>query len=78
MVNRKDLYTKLGSRMRALREEEGISQEEWGKRINPDKPMLKQAVGQMENGRVTISVEKLVRVAIAAGVEPGELIRMDV
>lgn len=77
MVTGKQLYSTLGSRIRALREQQGISQEAFGEKINPDKPILKQAVGQMENGKVKISVERLFRVANAAGVRPEELIRMD-
>jgi transcriptional regulator with XRE-family HTH domain len=72
MIRLDDLYPTLGSRIRALREAKGLSQEELGTQIG----VKKQAVCLMERGKVPISVAKLFRVAAAVGVNPATIVRM--
>jgi HTH-type transcriptional regulator / antitoxin HipB len=55
----------LGERIRGLREAQGVSQAELGRRIGSTQP----AIARLEAGRVSPTLETLDRVAAALGVE---------
>jgi transcriptional regulator with XRE-family HTH domain len=63
----------LGERIKELRKEHGWSQAELGERVSTDS----QRISRYENGRITPSVDALVRLADALGVSIDYLVRDD-
>jgi transcriptional regulator with XRE-family HTH domain len=61
----------LGERIRQLRKEHGWSQAELGSQVGTDS----QRISRYENGRITPSVDALVRLAEALGVSVDYLVR---
>lgn len=61
----------LGRRVRAGRENLGISQEEFGERSD----LHRTYIGRLERGEVNPSLSNLVRLADGLGVDLGELVR---
>ncbi len=66
MTNRRDIRKLLGARVRELREERGLSQDELGNRSG----MSDMQVGLIENGSKPIRCEDLVCLAKGLGVSP--------
>ncbi|MEJ1250518.1 helix-turn-helix transcriptional regulator [Denitratimonas tolerans] len=60
----------FGRRIRALREAAGISQEELASRCG----LHRTYVGSVERGERNISLENIVTIARALGVDPGSLL----
>jgi transcriptional regulator with XRE-family HTH domain len=65
------LAREFGSRVRALRESLGLSQEELADLAS----MHRTYIGHIERGEVNPSLSKLVDVADALGVDPAELVQ---
>ena len=59
----------LGERIRELRKSAGITQEELGEKS----ALSYKFIGELERGQVNISIDSLVRIAAALGVEIGDL-----
>ncbi len=57
---------KLGGRIRELRKAAGITQEELGERAS----LNYKFIGELERGRVNVSLDSLVKLASALGVTP--------
>lgn len=58
---------KLGERIRELRKATGLTQEELGERAS----LNYKFIGELERGRVNVSLDSLVKLASALGVAPG-------
>ena len=66
----RDVLVQLGKRIRALREERKISQEELADRAD----IHRNYISQIEGGKRNISFYKLVKIARALQVRPSKLI----
>jgi len=66
----RDVLIQLGKRIRALREERNISQEELADRAD----IHRNYISQIEGGKRNISFYKLVKIARALQVRPSKLI----
>ncbi len=66
VTNRRDIRKLLGARVRELRKERGLSQDELGNRCG----MSDMEVGLIENGAKPIRCEDLVCLAVGLGVSP--------
>ena len=66
----RDVLVQLGKRIRALREERNISQEELADRAD----IHRNYISQIEGGKRNISFYKLVKIARALQVRPSKLI----
>lgn len=60
----------FGSRIRALRKEKGLSQEELASRAGLDRSYM----GHIERGEKNITLLKVCQISAALGVPPGELL----
>ena len=58
---------KLGERIREFRISAGFTQEELGERAS----LNYKFIGELERGRVNVSLDSLVKIATALGVNPG-------
>lgn len=65
-----DLKKLLGERVRKLRQGLGVSQEEFADLVGLDRTYI----SSIERGHRNVALENLVRLAIALGIDPGELI----
>lgn len=61
---------KLGERVRELRKSAGITQEELGEKA----ALNYKFIGELERGRVNVSLDSIVRIAGALGVKTGDLL----
>lgn len=68
-----DPRVEVGVRIRQLREQKGLSQEELGHRAGVDRTY----VSSCERGRRNVSLLTLYRIAAALEVEPAELLSRD-
>lgn len=57
---------KLGERIRELRKSAGITQEELGEKAS----LNYKFIGELERGRVNVSLDSIVKIASALGVQP--------
>ncbi len=64
---------KLGDRIRELRKAAGITQEELGERAS----LNYKFIGELERGRVNVSLDSLVKLASALDVTPGSFFPKD-
>ncbi|MBI4685679.1 MAG: helix-turn-helix transcriptional regulator [Nitrospirae bacterium] len=60
---------KLGERIRELRKSSGITQEELGEKA----ALNYKFIGELERGKVNVSLDSIVRIAGALGVKTGDL-----
>jgi transcriptional regulator with XRE-family HTH domain len=63
----KETRKMLGERIRQLRKSAGLTQEELGERAS----LNYKFIGELERGRVNVSLDSLVKIATALGVTPG-------
>jgi transcriptional regulator with XRE-family HTH domain len=63
----KETRKKIGERIRELRNSAGITQEELGEKAS----LNYKFIGELERGRVNVSLDSLVKIAAALGVNPG-------
>ncbi len=63
----KETRKKLGERIRELRKSAEITQEELGEKAS----LNYKFIGELERGRVNVSLDSLVKLASALGVTPG-------
>jgi len=64
---------RLGRRVRELREQRGMNQEDLGARVNLDR----RHIGRIENGEANLTLDLLRRVAKALGVSRAEFFPSD-
>jgi transcriptional regulator with XRE-family HTH domain len=64
------LYRLFGSRVRALREEKNVTQEELGKRVD----LSRTSITNIEKGRQRVLLHQMVEIAQALDAEPVSLI----
>jgi transcriptional regulator with XRE-family HTH domain len=64
----KETRKKLGERIRELRNSAGITQEELGEKAS----LNYKFIGELERGRVNVSLDSLVKIAAALNVETGQ------
>ena len=64
------LYRVFGSRVRALREEKNVTQEELGKRVD----LSRTSITNIEKGRQRVLLHQMVEIAQALDAEPVSLI----
>jgi transcriptional regulator with XRE-family HTH domain len=64
---------KLGARIRELRLSAGITQEQLGEKAS----LNYKFIGELERGRVNVSLDSLVKIASALGVKPGHFFAED-
>ncbi len=63
----------LGQRIKELRKSAGFTQEELGEKAS----LNYKFIGELERGRVNISLDSLVKIATALGVTPGSFFAKD-
>ncbi|MDI6743855.1 MAG: helix-turn-helix transcriptional regulator [Thermodesulfovibrionales bacterium] len=66
---REDIRKRLGMRIRELRKSAGMTQEELGERAS----LNYKFIGELERGRVNVSIDSIARIAGALGVRIGDL-----
>jgi transcriptional regulator with XRE-family HTH domain len=64
---------KLGEQIRELRLSAGITQEQLGEKAS----LNYKFIGELERGRVNVSLDSLVKIASALGVKPGSFFATD-
>jgi transcriptional regulator with XRE-family HTH domain len=64
------LYRLFGSRVRALREEKNVTQEELAKRVD----LSRTSITNIEKGRQRVMLHQMVDIAVALDAEPQTLI----
>ncbi len=67
----------LRARLVQIRNAVGITQEELGKRMNPDNPLLKQEVFRIEKGDALLTFERILMLSKAYGISPPDLVDLD-
>lgn len=73
---RSDYARDLGRRIRAAREDRGITQRELARRLHP--PVSHAAVSDLEHGITDLGVERLRQIALAVGVAEVDLAMLPV
>ena len=68
-----DLRKDVGERIRSLRKAGGITQEELGEKAG----LNYKFIGELERGRVNVSLDSLQKIAEALGVKIGDLFSME-
>ena len=68
-----DLRKDVGERIRSLRKAGGITQEELGEKAG----LNYKFIGELERGRVNVSLDSLQKIAEALGVKTGDLFSME-
>lgn len=68
--NSVSLRERFASRVRELRQQQGLSQEEFADRCG----LHRTYVGSVERGERNISIDNIARIAKSLGVMPGELL----
>jgi transcriptional regulator with XRE-family HTH domain len=63
----------LGQRIKELRKSAGLTQEELGEKAS----LNYKFIGELERGRVNVSLDSLVKIATALGVGPGSFFAKD-
>ncbi|MBI4653564.1 MAG: helix-turn-helix transcriptional regulator [Nitrospirae bacterium] len=66
---RNDMRKRLGERIRELRKSAGITQEELGEKAE----LNYKFIGELERGKVNVSIVSIARIAEALGVKIGDL-----
>lgn len=66
---REDIRKRLGMRIREMRKSAGMTQEELGERAS----LNYKFIGELERGRVNVSIDSIARIAGALGVRIGDL-----
>ena len=70
---RDNLRKDVGMRIRSLREAGGLTQEELGEKAG----LNYKFIGELERGRVNVSLDSLQKIAEALGVKTGDLFSME-
>jgi transcriptional regulator with XRE-family HTH domain len=65
----------FGARVRAFREELGLSQEKLGLRCNPRKPLSTPYISSVERGERNVSLFNILRLAAALEIDAAQLVR---
>ena len=69
----KETRKKIGEQIRELRLSTGITQEQLGEKAS----LNYKFIGELERGRVNVSLDSLVKIASALGVKPGRFFATD-
>ncbi len=69
LTNLANLASHVGARIRLLRKNRGLTQEQLGEKVQQPQSYI----GAIERGEKNISLDTLERIVVALGVEPGDL-----